>query len=269
MQISLPLPSVFGVAALLIISPWMSAQSRSQASLPDCPSHVMMEKQDTGSKSHLFSTSSTNFDPAVISKPVGLHKASSGLHRTVEPWQAAPQLNWKNKFHMVANTELSRYASITALRAAAYEQIVGGNPDYGPGAEGFGKRLGIAYFRQGSQRFLSDGVMASVLREDPRYYRQGTGGIPSRFWHAVSRTFVTRTDSGATTFNYAAWLGRAEAAGLTVAYYPEESREGHSVLTTFRSSIIGMMASDTLREFWPTWRSVFHPKEQPTGLAAP
>jgi uncharacterized membrane protein len=259
---SVSIVSVTSATLLLLASPALLAQSQKQAALPDCPSPALsalpnQQPHHSGALPEGTETAPT-YD---------FHKPASNLHRTISPWQTAPPLTWQNKFHMVAKTELSPYGSITAFRAAIYEQMVGGDPKYGPGADAFGKRLGVAYLRQGTQRFLSDGVMASLLHEDPRYYRQATGSIPSRLWHAVSRTFVTKTDAGATTFNYSAWLGRAEAAGLTATYYPEASSEGHDVLTTFRSSIIGMMASDTIREFWPTWRSVLHPKEQPKGLA--
>ena len=54
-----------------------------------------------------------------------------------------------------------------------WEQLINSNPQYGTDSGAFGERLGAAALLQNSRAVLSDGIMAAIFRQDPRYYRQG------------------------------------------------------------------------------------------------
>ena len=67
---------------------------------------------------------------------------------------------------------------------------------------------------------MTEAIVPAVTREDPRYYTMGKGGFVKRTGYAVSRLFITRTNSGKSTFNLSEIVGAGAAAGIGNAYYP-------------------------------------------------
>jgi len=94
---------------------------------------------------------------------------------------------------------------------------------YGPGAAGYGKRLGAGLADETSAGFFTTFLFPSLLHQDPRYFRQGFGPFKSRLEHALIRPVATRKDSGGHAFNWSG-LGSIAASSLSNAYYPEGDR---------------------------------------------
>jgi hypothetical protein len=108
---------------------------------------------------------------------------------------------------------------------------------------------------------MSDGVMASLLHEDPRYYRLGPSrSLPVRLLYAVSRPVMTRTDRGTASPNFALVSGTLAGAALTNAYYPPENRGAGQTFHTFGASLGGEAVAD--REFFGGVAGLFHPQRQ-------
>jgi hypothetical protein len=103
--------------------------------------------------------------------------------------------------------------------------------------------------------FLGDFVVASALHEDTRYRRIGES---RRLWprvgYAISRSIVTRTDSGDGTFNWSNVVGTAMSAGLSNAYYPPVSRTAAATLTNWGTSIAGSGLANLMPEFLPDFK---------------
>ncbi len=140
---------------------------------------------------------------------------------------------------------------VASAATAGISQAQDNFPAYGQGAEGFGKRFGAAYADNASTQFFGTFLFPSLFRHDPRYFRKVEGTTGSRIGYAVSRIFVTRTDSRHTAPNVSLWMGAMASAGLSDTYYPEADR---SVGDTFsRAGIaIGTQAGfNLLKEFWP------------------
>ena len=67
----------------------------------------------------------------------------------------------------------------------------------GTAAGPYAQRFGAAVADITTQNFFSDAVLASLLHEDPRYFRRGPEfGVWYRVGYALSRVAVTRTDAG-------------------------------------------------------------------------
>src|SRR6185436_14648003 len=96
---------------------------------------------------------------------------------------------------------------------------------------GYGKRWAASFAHQRSHELLSHYVFASLFRQDPRYFYQGTGTTRSRLSHAMSSAFVARSDRGTTMPNYAYLLGDISSAALSNLYYPDVERGTGLVLT--------------------------------------
>jgi len=89
------------------------------------------------------------------------------------------------------------------------------------------QRFGASVADIVSQNFWGDFVLASALHEDTRYRRIGESRkLWPRVGYAISRSIVTRADSGEATFNRSNVVGTAMSAGLSSAYYPPGEPNG-------------------------------------------
>jgi len=142
------------------------------------------------------------------------------------------------------------------LGAAAFNAGVSQATDSTPlyGREfwpGYPERFGSAVADIVTQNFFGDFVLASAFHEDTRYVRRGPEhGLWPRIGYAVSRSVITRTDSGATTFNFANVLGTGMSAGLSNVYYPPESRTARATFVNWGTSVAGSGLANLLPEFW-------------------
>jgi len=139
---------------------------------------------------------------------------------------------------------------------AAEGQWVNSNPSFGQGWAGYGRRVGVEYGDQAIGNMLTEGIYPSLLREDPRYFRRGYGSIRSRVWYAATRVFVTKTDSGATSFNIAEIAGNATGAVISDAYTPDQRNVGDTIETWWMQVAVDA-ASQVLKEFWPDVKHKF------------
>ena len=104
--------------------------------------------------------------------------------------------------------------------------------------------------------YMSEAVYPSILHQDPRYFRRGTGSGCSRFAYAVSQIFWTHRDSGGTQFNYSEWVGNSTAVAISNAYYRDQRTAGSSISKLAMQ--IGVDAvGNVLKEFWPDLQRKF------------
>jgi hypothetical protein len=138
-------------------------------------------------------------------------------------WNAAP-LKPKQKFRLAIRSATDPVTFLTTGALAGIQQARDTYPDYGQGAEGYGKRYGADYGDIFIGRMLGAAVFPSIFRQDPRYFYQGTGSIRSRTWHALSSAFICRGDNGRRQFNFSHILGNFVAGGISNLYRPDDDR---------------------------------------------
>jgi hypothetical protein len=163
-------------------------------------------------------------------------------------YDAAP-LTWKQKFSLAARNSLDPVTFIGAGFGAGIEQATNTFAGYGQGAAGYSKRYAAKFVDGRSGDLLTHAVFPVLLRQDPRYYYQGSGSLKSRLMHAVSSPFVTRSDSGRTAPNYSYLLGDISSAALSNLYYPKANRGAHLVFTNAAVGLAGRVATNLIREF--------------------
>jgi hypothetical protein len=176
--------------------------------------------------------------------------------QTVEdPDKKIVPLTVKQKFELFFKETVDPFTIISGAAGAALSQADNDDPRYGQGSGPYAERFGAAVADITTQNFFQDAVLASLLHEDPRYFRRGP---EFRFWYrlgySVSRVVVGRTDSGKTIFNYANVGGMALGIGLSNAYYPDRSISGSEVAYRFGTSFVASALSNILPEFWPDIR---------------
>jgi hypothetical protein len=115
-------------------------------------------------------------------------------------------------------------------------------------------RFAIQFGRRSTAVILSNGVYASLFKQDPRYERADPSkGFAGRALHAASRVFVTRGDNGRHQPNYSRFAGQLSASALSNLW--EQNTPGHDrigVGPTFRrfgTSFITGAALNIVREF--------------------
>jgi hypothetical protein len=108
------------------------------------------------------------------------------------------------------------------INAGIYQAV--GYTSYGQGAAAYGQRLGATFAGGYAKIMIGDGVLASVLHQDPRYVYQGTGTTKSRLKHAIGSAFVTRGDNGECEINWSDLGGDLAVGALQNAYYPAQDR---------------------------------------------
>ncbi len=140
---------------------------------------------------------------------------------------------------------------------AAVSQVTDSTPLYGREFfPSYPARFGSAVGDIISQNFFGDFVLASAFHEDTRYIRRGPSHrLLPRIFYAVSRSVVTRTDSGDPTLNYSNVLGTAMSAALSNAYYPPESRNAHAATVNWVTGVAGAGMANLLPEFWPDFHA--------------
>ena len=175
------------------------------------------------------------------------------LTKYIEPGQQAPTLRIGDKILLGIKDSASPLSAAGWLLSAGYSQAVNGSPNYGTNGKAFVQRLGASAARNVSEGIFSDSVMASVLHEDPRYYKMGKGhNVFKRALYAGTRPIITRTDGGRQTINFAYISGNLAGAALTQAYYPPVNRGATQVMQTWGGSIgggaVGFLASEFLSD---------------------
>jgi hypothetical protein len=140
---------------------------------------------------------------------------------------------------------------------AAVSQLTNSTPVYGGEVwPAYPQRFGSAVADIVSQNFFGDFLLASALHEDTRYIRRGPSHkLFPRFAYAISRSLITRTDSGGTTFNWSNVGGMAMSAALSNAYYPAASRTAGAAAVNLGTSIAGSGFVQLLPEFWPDFHA--------------
>jgi hypothetical protein len=186
---------------------------------------------------------------------------------TVEdPRQKVAPLTVKQKFGLFAKETFDPFTFVSSAAGAALSQIDNDNPKYGHGGGPYAERFGAAVGDVTTQNFFQDAVLASLLHEDPRYFRRGPEfGAWYRVGYALSRVAITRTDRGTERFNYSGMLGMGLGIGLSNAYYPDSSVTGEEVATRFGTSLLASALGNLLPEFWPDFHEkFFHRKLRPS-----
>jgi hypothetical protein len=125
------------------------------------------------------------------------------------------------------------------------------DPTYGQGFSGFARRYGTFYADTGIGTLMTASVFPTLLKQDPRYFRLGTGGVLRRTMYSVSRIFVTRADSGDLQFNSSEIVGNAVAAGISITYHPQSQRTLGNTLNIWGTDIMLNAVCNVAKEFWP------------------
>jgi hypothetical protein len=174
---------------------------------------------------------------------------------TLENSAHVPPLTDAQKFKVVARSSFDPVQFVWYGFLSGISQAENSEPGFGQGTEGYAKRYGAAFADGTIENFMTSAVMASLFRQDPRFYQNGKGGFVHRAGYAVSRIVVTRADSGHSEFNFSEVLGSAMAASIsTYSYHHRADRNIGNTASVWGSMVGYDTLTIVIKEFWPDIR---------------
>ena len=165
--------------------------------------------------------------------------------------QDAAPLTRKQKLHIAFRTAADPVAFGIAAFDAGLSQAQNDFPGYDQGAKGYAKRFGAAYADNFDGTILGNAIFPILLKQDPRYFRRGTGSFRSRLLYSLSTTVWSKSDNGKWGPNYSNVLGNLAAGGISNLYYPSSDRG--AALTFERGFTVTAYGAfgGVFNEFWP------------------
>ena len=216
---SVPLLSLIG-SILLLASGNCFAQARIDPSLPEAPlphRRVLL----------LFPGYETVQDPNI---PVAPLKTSQ-------------------KFEMAYRKTVDPSFLVESAMFGGFSQVTGYGPDFGFDAAGFGQRFGYYGAGLASTFLFTDALLPTILHADPRYFRKGTGSIPSRIWWALREEAVGYNDKGQQTANISSMLGFGMSTALANVYSPPSANTFGNTMERYGVKEGVSFGLNLLREF--------------------
>ncbi len=156
-----------------------------------------------------------------------------------------------------------------AFVVAGYHEAMDDDKGFGWGYQGYIKRSGAAYLDAFDGGMIGNGILPSILHQDPRYFRLGHGATSHRLLYSLATNVICKHDNtGKWEPNYSNVGGNIIAGGISNYYYPSS---GSGVGQTFSNGMIvtaeGGIGS-IFQEFWPdVSRKLFH-RDPTHGLDA-
>lgn len=201
-------------------------------------------------------------EPASPQQPPAEAKRLFGVipnYRTTPNLTEYAPLTFRAKFCLASEDAFDRGTITLGALFGGQGQLTNANRSFGQGAAGYGKYFGTAYADLLIGNYMTEAIFPSVLHQDPRYFRRGTGGKWSRLGYAMGQIFWTHRDSGGTQFNYSEVFGNATAVAISNAYYAD-NRTAHDAVSKLGVQLGVDMAANILKEFWPEIERKLHRK---------
>jgi hypothetical protein len=165
-----------------------------------------------------------------------------------------PPLTTKGKFWLATEDSFDYSSFVWTGIIAGQEFGLKNVPEFGQGMAGYGRYYWHNFVDGVSGTYFTEAIVPWISHEDPRYYTLERGNPLRRLYYALSRVVLTKTDSGATSFNWSEVGGNALEAGLSNAYYPPQERGGHQTLINWGAQLESAALNNIAKEFWPDFR---------------
>jgi hypothetical protein len=185
----------------------------------------------------------------------------------VPNYRSSPSLaNYKplavrEKFKIASEDAFDRGTIVLAALFAGEAQLTNANRSFGQGAAGYARYFGSSYGDFVIGDYMSEAIFPTLLHQDPRYFRRGTGSGWARLGYAMGQIFWTHRDSGGTQFNYSEILGNSAAVAISNAYYADNRTAGDAI-SKLGTQVGVDMAANVLKEFWPDVQRKFQRKRR-------
>lgn len=171
----------------------------------------------------------------------------------------ARPLSSGEKFRLASRDSFDPGTFLLAGTFAAWGLASNSSPSYGHGMSGFGRYYAASYGSFAIGNFMTEAIFPSMLHQDPRYFRKGTGGW-SRVSYAIGQIFVTHGDDRRSQFNFSEIGGNATAVAISNAYN-RDNRTASDAAANLGIQLGIDIAGNIVKEFGPDlYRKFSHAK---------
>jgi hypothetical protein len=253
------IPGVAQEKAGLPLSPALQRTEMAATALPEAPTpSAAPDGQQGSSPSKSSSATSDALSPGEGQQTKRILWIVPNF-RAVSAGVKLPPQTVKEKFKTGALDSFDYSSFIFVGIQAGISQATDSYPAFRQGAAGYGRYYWHTFADQTDENLWVEGILPSVLHQDSRYYTLGHGGFIKRGFYAVSRTLITRTDSGKETVNASEILGSGTAAGISSLYYPTQYRTWTKVGQRWLTNALLDFGTFAAKEFWPDVNhAIFH-----------
>jgi hypothetical protein len=180
--------------------------------------------------------------------------------QVVNGGKAVP-LSAGEKWRLAAHSAIDPfYIGWAFVIGGGYGELVDSNSGYGWGPPGYFKRVGSTYADNVNGALIGNALLPSILHQDPRYFRKGSGSIKRRFVYAALSTVICRGDNGKNQFNTSNVLGNFISGAISNAYYPASQRGLALTLENGADVTLFGALGGQLLEFGPDLVGLLHRK---------
>ena len=181
--------------------------------------------------------------------------------RSVSVDEKLPPLSSREKLKLTLEDSFDYSDFIYVGILSGISQTEGSYPEFHSGAPAYARYYWHSFADTLDGNLMTEFLLPSATREDPRYYTLGRGGLLKRAGYSVTRLLVTRNDAGGMAPNVSEVVGNGAAAGLSGLYYPSQERTWTKTGQRWITQIGLDGFSNMIKEFWPDVNALlFHNK---------
>lgn len=177
--------------------------------------------------------------------------------RSVSVNQKLPPLSSREKFNLMFEDSFDYSSFIYVGILAGVSQAEGSYPEFHTGAPAYARYYWHSFADTVNGNLMTEYLLPTATREDPRYYTLGRGGLVKRTGYAIGRLLVTRTDRGGLSPNFSEIVGNGAASGISNLYYPNQERNWTKTGQRWVTQVGLDGFSNLIKEFWPDVNSRF------------
>jgi hypothetical protein len=167
-----------------------------------------------------------------------------------DPSKARP-LSVGEKWKLFYRQTYDPFQFVTAAFSAGINQAENEFPEYGQGTVGYAKRYGAGFADNSLGSFFGNFALPSLLHDDPRYFRKGSGPFMSRLIYSAGTAVIARHDNGTHHPNYSNVVGNLIGCAFGNLYYPKSDRGvGTTIERGAQVTAYGAIGG-VFQEFWP------------------
>jgi hypothetical protein len=181
----------------------------------------------------------------------------------------AVSLTGGQKMKLAFASAIDPFTFAAAFMVAGLHEGLNEDPGFGWGAEGYFKRSGAAYLDSFNGTMIGNGILPSILHQDPRYFRLGHGSTSHRLFYAIATSYVAKHDNtGKWEPNYSNIGGNIIAGAISNLYYPSQNSGWGQTITNGLIVTTEGTIGGVFNEFWPDLSRKFLHKDPTHGLDA-
>ncbi len=231
-----------------------ASQQASNAMLPNAPTAAMAQEQNRT----LQDFSRGDLEGRQTKRILGIVPNFRSVSANVK----LPPESVKEKFIETTQDSFDYSSFIFVGILAGVAQAQNSSPEFRQGAVGYGRYYWHTFVDEADENYQVEFFFPSALRQDPRYYTLGHGGLFKRTLYSFSRVLITRTDAGGETLNTSEIVGAGAASGISDLYYPSVDRTWTKTGQRWLLNIGLDGGTFIFKEFWPDVNShTFHQKD--------